>query len=295
LSERPSKVKIYTLVSIMTTLWSLNYIVAKFALREFPALLASGIRMLIAGSIMIVLYRWSRANGQVPPWGRADVKLLLFLGMMGVAINQFFFVLGLSMTTVSHAAIMIGLTPITVLLMAWLAGLEKLSAIRFAGMLTALAGVAVLQMQSKKADGASLLGDSLVYLGGFMFAIYTVRGKRETSRLGGVVVNTFAYAGAAVAMLPITVAYSIGFEYARVTWVAWASLVYMAVFPSVVCYSIYYYALTYIPASRVSAFSYLQPLLAIVMAIPLLGEQPTKSLVAGGALVLAGVFLAERG
>jgi drug/metabolite transporter (DMT)-like permease len=69
----------------------------------------------------------------------------------------------------------------------------------------------------------------------------------------------------------------------------------MAVFPSVVCYSIYYYALTYVPASRVSAFSYLQPLLAILMAIPLLGEQPTRSLMAGGALVLTGVFLAERG
>jgi drug/metabolite transporter (DMT)-like permease len=96
-------------------------------------------------------------------------------------------------------------------------------------------------------------------------------------------------------MLPITAAYSIGFDYERVTWVAWASLVYMAVFPSVVCYSIYYYALTYVPASRVSAFSYLQPLLAIVMAIPLLGEHPTKSLVAGGALVITGVFLAERG
>ena len=39
---------------------------------------------------------------------------------------------------------------------------------------------------------------------------------------------------------------------------------------------------TYAPASRVSAFSYLQPLLATIMAIPLLGENPTKSLVLGG-------------
>jgi drug/metabolite transporter (DMT)-like permease len=150
-------------------------------------------------------------------------------------------------------------------------------------------------LSSAKADGATLLGDLLVYCASFTFALYTVRGKRESSRLGGVVVNTFAYVGTAVAMLPITIGYSVGFTYSNVTWVAWASLLYMAVFPSVICYSIYYYALTYVPASRVSAFSYLQPLLATVMAIPLLGEHPTKSLIMGGGLVLTGVFLAERG
>ena len=68
----------------------------------------------------------------------------------------------------------------------------------------------------------------------------------------------------------------------------------MAVFPSVVCYSIYYYALTHVPASRVAAFSYLQPLLATIMAILLLGENTTAGLMSGGALVLLGVFIAEK-
>ena len=295
MSKRPSTLRIYILILIMTTLWSANYVVAKFALREFPALLASGIRMIIAGAIMAAVYRWKRGQGTVTAWKAGDVWVLLFLGMIGVGVNQFFFVLGLSMTTVSHAAIMIGLTPITVLFLACLMGLERLSGSRLLGMITALAGVALLQLTSAKTGNASLLGDLLVYLGGFMFALFTVRGKQETSRLDGVVVNTFAYVGTAIAMLPITIGYSLRFTYADVTWVAWASLVYMAVFPSVVCYSIYYYALTHVPASRVSAFSYLQPLLAMLMAVPLLGEQPTKSLLMGGALVLFGVFLAERG
>ena len=62
LSERPSSVTIYSLISLMTTLWSLNYIIAKYALREFPPLLTSGLRMLLAGSIMIAVYRWQRAK-----------------------------------------------------------------------------------------------------------------------------------------------------------------------------------------------------------------------------------------
>jgi drug/metabolite transporter (DMT)-like permease len=69
----------------------------------------------------------------------------------------------------------------------------------------------------------------------------------------------------------------------------------MALFPSLVCYLIYYYALKFIAASRVSAFSYLQPLLATVMAVMVLGEEVTGGLAAGGALILSGVFVAERG
>jgi drug/metabolite transporter (DMT)-like permease len=295
LPERPSKLKIYSLIALMTTMWSSNYIVAKYALREFPPLLASGLRMVVAGLIMIFVYGWHHSNRNIPPWTRRDVGLLAFLGTIGVGLNQLFFVTGISMTTVSHAAIMIGLTPVTVLLLAALMGLESLSLLRLLGMITAFGGVAVLRLSSSKSDGATLAGDLLVFLASFTFAVFTVRGKRETKRLGGVVVNTFAYVGTAVAMLPITLGYSLEFDYSRVTWIAWMSLVYMAVFPSVVCYSIYYYALTHVPASRVSAFSYLQPLLATLMAIPLLGEHPTKSLVTGGALVLVGVFLAERG
>ena len=244
---------------------------------------------------MIAVYRWHHAKGTIPPWTRRDVRLLAFLGMIGVGLNQFFFVLGISMTTVSHAAIMIGLTPVTVLMLAAVMGLESRSVMRLIGMMTALGGVVLLQFSSSRSEGATLLGDVCIYLASFTFAVFTVRGKLETSRLGGVVVNTFAYVGTAIVMLPITVGYSLNFDFSRVTWVAWTSLLYMAIFPSVVCYSIYYYALTHAPASRVAAFSYLQPLLATVMAIPLLGEQPTKSLATGGAFVLLGVFLAERG
>ena len=163
--ERPSKLKIYSLIALMTTMWSSNYIVAKYALREFPPLLASGLRMVVAGFIMIFVYGWHHSNRNIPPWTRHDVRLLAFLGTIGVGLNQLFFVTGISMTTVSHAAIMIGLTPVTVLVLAALMGLENLSIVRLLGMVTAIGGVAVLRLSASKSDGATLAGDLLVFLG----------------------------------------------------------------------------------------------------------------------------------
>jgi drug/metabolite transporter (DMT)-like permease len=69
----------------------------------------------------------------------------------------------------------------------------------------------------------------------------------------------------------------------------------MALFSSVICYLIYYYALGRIPASRVSAFNYLQPILATILATATLGERVTFPVVAGGAVIFSGVYLTERG
>jgi drug/metabolite transporter (DMT)-like permease len=68
----------------------------------------------------------------------------------------------------------------------------------------------------------------------------------------------------------------------------------MAAFPAVLCYLIYYWALNHIAASRISVLSYLQPPIATLMAVPLLGEVVTLPLIAGGALVFAGVYITER-
>jgi drug/metabolite transporter (DMT)-like permease len=86
-----------------------------------------------------------------------------------------------------------------------------------------------------------------------------------------------------------------GFDFGRVTTGGWLTLVYMAVFPSVVCYLIYYHALSKISASRVSAFSYSQPLIATLTGFVALGEPVTGAVALGGVLVLSGVWTTSRG
>ncbi len=293
MAARPSLLRLYASIGVMTTLWSFNYIVAKFVLREFPPLLASGIRTALAGLLMLPVYAFYRSRGEAG-WQRSDVQKLLGLGIMGVALNQVLFVAGISLTSVAHAAIMISLTPVLVLVFARLGGQEHLRIAKLFGMAVAIAGVLVLQFSSASDRHSSLLGDVLILGASFTFAIFSVQSKKVAGKLPGVVLNTFAYVGSGIVMMPVVAWQSQGFGFGQVSWVAWMGIVYMALFASVLCYVIYYYALTYVSASRVAAFSYLQPVLATLMAIPLLGERPTSALLVGGSLVLLGVFLAER-
>lgn len=282
---------------VMVFFWSGNYIVGKFALREFPPLLLSGLRVSVAGVLMLPVYWWDRLRGTEDSW-RREVWLLVGLGVMGIAMNQVFFVQGLNRTSVAHAAIIIGITPILVLLLAALRRQERITARKLTGMFTALAGIVLLksfEVQPPDGRGPTWAGDGFVFLGALSFALFTVFGKGSTKRHSSITVNTVAYVGAALCMAPITVWQSWGFDYARVTLVGWSSLFYMAAFPSVLCYLIYYYALAHLTPSRVSAFSYLQPPLVTAMGVVFLREHITWALVGSALVVFAGVYITERG
>ena len=287
---RPTSLRLYSLLGLMVLMFSANYAIGKHVLTAVPPLLIIGLRSVVSAAVVLVIYGLQRNPRD---WTRADFWPLVGLGLAGVTLNQIFFMLGLARTSVSHAAIMIGLTPVLVLTLAASTGQERLSVGRLCGMAVALAGVAVLQ----KEDGprrSSLLGDALVLMAALSFAFYTVKGKVRLRKLSVVTINTFAYCTTAVLVFPVTVSTSFEFNFGAPDWTVWLGLLYMAMLPSVLGYMIYSWALQYIPASKVSALAYFQPLIAILISMVTLGEYPGQNVFLGGGLVLVGVFLTER-
>jgi len=287
---------LYLLIAAMVLFWSANYIIGKVALREFPPLLAGGLRVAMAGVFMLPVYAAQR--GGAKPWNRRDLPMLVYLGVFGVTLNQLFFMIGLSRTSVAHSALLIAMTPIFVLIIAAIAKQERITLRKAAGMLIAFGGVGILNLLPVTGPPGSqptVVGDVFAFLAAVTFALFTVIGKTVSLRLSAVTVNTFSYLTGAVALAPIAIWQGRGFAFARVSAAGWMSLVYMALFSSVICYLIYYYALGRISASRVAAFSYLQPVIATLMAAAVLRERVTLPLIAGGAVIFAGVFLTERG
>jgi drug/metabolite transporter (DMT)-like permease len=295
-SRPPSALRLYSLLTLMVLFWAFNFVVARVALREFPSLLAAAIRAAMAGLILLPLYFWRGKQFDKEPWSLKDVPMLLLLGVTGVTFNQTLFLTGLERTSTSHAAIITGTMPLQVLVISALLGVEVLGGKKVLGMLVALGGVGILQFaRTTGGTQPTLLGDLLIFGSGTAFSVFAVLGKKLTLKHGGLTVTTFAFLGGALTLLPVVFWTGLSFQYGSVSSAGWMSLLYMALFPSAIAYLIFYYALTHIPASRVSTFSYLQPLMATVLGVWLLDDQITSTLVAGGSLVLTGVFLTERG
>jgi drug/metabolite transporter (DMT)-like permease len=292
---------LYALMLVMVLLWSANFIIGKVALREFPLVLLGALRIGLAGVFVAPVYwRKVRTAGEWFPPGR-ELFLLAFVAACSVG-NQLLFLIGLDRTSVAHSALIIGIGPIFVLLIAAGIGLERITLRKVAGMTMALAGVAVLvhQASGPRASGsaqteATLAGDAVTAAACVLFSMFAVYGKKVTESYGTLAVNGFAYVSGAALLAPIMLWQARGFPFAHVSAAAWSSLVYMALFPSLICYLIYYHALTKISATRVSAFIYFEPVIATLMAIAFLGERITAPLVASGTVIFAGVYLTERG
>ena len=280
------------MLAFMVLVWSVNFVVAKNALGQFSPLMLGALRFTCGGLFILPIYLWGKRGEPLPDFS-ASWKVL-GIGVLGVGLNQFLFLLGLVRTTVAHSAILIAMTPMMVLLLSAWVGHERITRTKLAGLAMATSGVGVLQGRALLGGHGSMVGDLFVLLAGLTFAMFTVAGKEIRERYDALTINTFAYTGSAVLLAPVTLWLAAATDFSTVRWTGWLSVVYMAIFPSVIAYLIFYHALRYMPSSQVSRLAYLQPFLATLFAVPLLGERVTLSLIAGGALVLAGVFWTER-
>jgi drug/metabolite transporter (DMT)-like permease len=84
-------------------------------------------------------------------------------------------------------------------------------------------------------------------------------------------------------------------QWAAISPVAWWGVAFLVVFGSVISYLLFAYVMTELPASRAAAFNYLQPVIASGLGIWILSERLTSKVLIGGGLILAGVYLTERG
>ncbi len=288
----PSPRLVFSLIAFIILIWALNYVASKLALREFDALTLSSFRIVLAAAAMTVIFLMSPRTRS---FDRTDVVKFTQLGVFGVIMNQMFFTIGLSLTSVSHSALIVGLGPIYVMLLAWLMGLELLSPSKVLGMMVAFAGVVLLGSEHGfNLRSGTLLGDLTTMGGSLAFSMYVVLGKKVARKYSSIEMNFFNYLVAAVLILPIAVRQGLVLDWNAISWRGWTALLYAALCASVLAYLLYFWALRHVTASRIAAFSYLLPVMATLAGIFLLGERPTLFLYAGGALVLCGVWLAER-
>jgi drug/metabolite transporter (DMT)-like permease len=274
-------------------MWSINYVAAVIALREFSPLTLVAFRFEFAAALMLMIYC---AQKRRTPVQRRHIWVLIWLAFFGVIMNQGLFTTALDYTLPSHSAIIVAIDPILILALARAMGIESLSVGKIAGMVIAFAGIALLEIPNGPGPHSNtLLGDFITLGGAIGFSVYTVLAKRVTADYDAVALNTFNCVGAAIVFLPFAVRQAVMLNWKAIGWQTWAGTFYMAIFSSVAAYLIFYWALRHMDPSRVAVINYLQPILVIVAAAAFLSERPSGHLLAGTAIVLAGVYLAERG
>ena len=292
LSGRPTTWLLACGLAAVLLMWSVNYIVATIALAHLDLLTLISFRFEIAAAVMLGIYL---ARKRRTPMQRRHIGIFICLAFFGVVVNQGMFTTGLKYSIPAHSAIIVAFDPILILVLARAMGIESLSAGKIVGMGLAFGGIVLLELENGQSHSPFLVGDLITLGGAIGFSLYAVLAKRVTAEYDAVALNTFNCVGAALVFLPVAIRQAVRLDWRAVAWQGWAGMLYMAIFSSVLAYLTFYWGLRHLEPSRVVVINYLQPLLVFLLASVFLGEHPSGHLLTGTVLVLAGVYLAERG
>ena len=274
-----------------------TYLAAKRALGELSPFEVALARFTLASLIYAGLLAWRRP---VRPLGRRDLPVLVILGFIAIPLNQGLFLFGLSLTTPGHAALLYAMTPVFVFLLALARREERPSPWKTTGIVVAFAGAALVllargQLSGGGASYRSLLGDLLILLAVIAWAVYVVWGKPHAERIGVIPFTGATIVAGSALYLPVGLWLSRAGSFERLSPGGWGAIAYLVVLTSVASYLLYYWALAREDASRVAIWSNTQPVLTALLAWALHGDRLTPAFVAGGALVILGVAMTQRG
>lgn len=277
------------LLFTMAVIWGINFVVVKYATHIFNPIAFTGLRVGIA-AVFLLLVALARGPVALP---RRDAVALLLLGVVGNALYQLFFVLGVSRTRAGNAALIVAAAPAFIALFARARGLERVKRMTLIGIVLSVIGVAIVIAGSATSSSGqtTLLGSVLVFCGVLCWTVYTILLQPYTKRIDVIKLSAITMIGGAVPMLIASTPALIATNWAAIGKGGWLALFYSSVISMGVAYFFWYRGLRVLGPTRTAVYTNLQPIIALLVAWAFLSETPTIFQGAGAATIVAGVFL----
>jgi drug/metabolite transporter (DMT)-like permease len=288
----------YCKLVAVTMIWGGTFVAGRYLADQVNPLLAASLRFILASLALLLFMAFART-----PLARPSLRQLAqlaVLGFFGIFFYNLCFFYGLQYINASRASLIVALNPAVIGVASWLLFKEHLSRTQVIGIALCLGGAATVIVsrnpQLLQAGPSSWRGDLLILGCVVAWGIYSVFSRGLNASLGPLQTVTWSVLLGTV-MLTVTTALSGHFTVERISSVdlsQWWSLLYLGVLGSALAYIGYYDGLRRIGATRAGVFIALNPLTAVFCGAVLLNEQLTTPMLAGGAVILLGIYLCNK-
>ncbi|MGN6388931.1 MAG: DMT family transporter, partial [Burkholderiaceae bacterium] len=290
---------VYLKLVCVALFWGGTFIAGRRIAQAAPFLTAAAIRFAIAVPLLVAI-AW-KTEGGLPRLSARQVASTFVLGLTGIFLYNVCFFSALSRMPAGRTALFVALNPIVTTLMLAAFFRERIGAARWLGIAIAFAGAAVVITRGDLTGAFRDLsqsfgaGEAQMCCGITGWAVYTIVGRQALKGLSPIAATAYAAIWGFALLAVASVSEWRALDPAAFGWPVLVSIAYLGVFGTVVGFIWYYEGVQAIGPSRTAVFNNLVPVFGILLAAGLLGEPVLPSMLAGGALVVGGVMLTNRG
>jgi len=278
----------------MVVVWGSNFTVQKavFAALSPGGFLFARYLMMPLAATLLLLWRHGRHWPRLP---RGELLELLKLGLAGHLLHVGLVTYGIHWSTAFSSSLILALGPVfTLLILRWRGVEDKLSRGQLAGVAVACAGVLVF-LSDKLLGGhwQASGGDLTLLVAASFFSYYTVAAKPLIERHGGVTVMTYATLLGSAPVVLLSAPAGLSVIWSEVTPMIWLGLGYAVLISAFLGWLVWGWVNAVRGVARSAPLMYLMPPIAGLVAWAVTGERYTGVKLAGAALTLGGVALAQ--
>ncbi len=278
---------------LVVVIWGANFSIVKSALTEIPPLAFATLRFATASVILLVFMLWHEGKRALPDW--RTLWKLTWVGIIGNTIYQALFTYSLTLTTAANGSLIIATTPALVALAAAMLKIERIRRVMAVGIALAIGGVVLVVAERGLAlGGRGLLGDLLMLGAAICWTIYTLGVRTLGQGLSPLAITTWTMITGVPGMLLVSLPDWSTVAWSHVSLQAWLALAYATLLALVLAYVLWNNSVRVAGSARTAIYGCAIPLVATLIAWPLIGEQPTWVQGIGGVLIISGVLLTRR-
>ena len=280
-------------IAVLSTnlFFAINFSLVKFV---SPALVKPyAINVLRAGISLILFWLLWTMSDIKPHIKRKHWPRFFLCGLTGIAINQTFFIKGLTYTSAIHASLLILLTPLLISIFAFWILKEKFTIAKAIGIALGIGGAALLILSKEQSASATnyLLGDMLVVINAISYTVYFIIVKPLMAEYPPLHVISWVFTFGFLMILPFGWNEFFAIPWEKLEWSHLASLFFIVVAGTFLGYFFNIYGIQHLGAGVTGAYIYTQPVFAAIIAVIFFNEHLTAPKIAAGAMIFIGVFL----
>ena len=276
----------------------------RFAQQDAPSLVIAALRLTCAAALLAPL-ALVRHRTELINLSRAEISLGAVSGLF-LAVHFATWITSLEYTSIASSVVFVSTGPLWVAILSPVLLNERLSRLAAIGLVVAILGGIVIGLSDacrwdhglrcpelgRVMQGRAMWGNFLALIGAWTVSGYLIIGRKLRAKMSLIPYIFFVYSMSAIALLIFM--FAAGYSPLGYPGKAYGWIFLLAIFPQLIGHSTYNWVLRYLPATLVAAVTLIEPISSALLAYFVLSERPSTGVLAGGLLILIGIYLASR-